>query len=202
MNSIPVVPQHGGEILTTVVGYMKSNLLILGIMSAMALLVYGASRTSKSQTANPAAGGDGQSRLAPDFELKSLDGRAVKLSDFRGKVVVLNFWATYCAPCRVETPWLIDFYRQYKTQGLEIVGVSMDDGDRQQVSDFVKEMNIDYSILMGNHTVGDAYGGTRFLPQSFLIDREGRIVKSMLGIQSKSDLEENIRQLLVRGQEQ
>src|SRR3984893_4584128 len=178
---------------------MKRNLLILiGIMFAMALLVYGASRTSKSQAADSAVDGNGKSRVAPDFELKSLDGRIVKLSDFRGKAVVLNFWATYCAPCRVETPWLIDFYRQYKTQGLEIIGVSMDDGGPEQVNDFVKEMNIDYTILVGNHTVGDAYGGTRFLPQSFLIDREGRIVKSIFGIKSKSDFEENIKQLLGR----
>jgi peroxiredoxin len=179
---------------------MKHSFLILiAVTFAMAMLIYGASRgsrVSKSPTANSAASGDGQSRLAPDFELKSLDGRAVKLSDFRGKAVVLNFWATYCAPCRVETPWLIDFYRQYKTQGLEIVGVSMDDGGQQQVSDFVKEMNVNYTILIGNHTVGDAYGGARFLPQTFLIDREGRIVKSVLGIQSKGDFEENINQLL------
>jgi peroxiredoxin len=179
---------------------MKRNFLILiAVTFAMAMLIYGASResrVSKLQTADPAAGGNGQSSVAPDFELKSLDGRTVKLSDFRGKAVVLNFWATYCAPCRVETPWLTDVYRQYKTQGLEIVGVSMDDGGQQQVSDFVKEMNVNYTILIGNHTVGDAYGGARFLPQTFLIDREGRIVKSVLGIQSKGDFEENIKQLL------
>src|ERR1700681_1544743 len=177
---------------------MKRSLLILvGIMFAVGLMVYGASRKSgatKSQTAEP--GANEQTMIAPDFELKALDGRTVKLSDFRGEAVVLNFWATYCAPCRVETPWLTDAYRQYKTQGLEIVGVSMDDGGQQQVSDFVKEMNVNYTILIGNHTVGDAYGGARFLPQTFLIDREGRIVKIVLGIQSKGDFEENIRQLL------
>lgn len=176
---------------------MKRSLLILiGIIFGVALLVYGASRASKSQSANPAGDAKERSMIAPDFELKSLDGRTVKLSDFRGKAVVLNFWATYCAPCRVETPWLIDSYRQYKTQGLEIVGVSMDDGDQQQVDDFVKEIKVNYTILMGNHTVGDAYGGTRFLPQTFLIDREGRIVKSILGIKSQSDFEENIKQLV------
>src|ERR1700730_18386155 len=125
---------------------MKRNLLILiGIMFAVALLVYGASCTSKSQTTNPAADANGHSRVAPDFELKSLDGLTVKHSDFRGKAVVLNFWATYCAPFRVETPWLTDFYRQYKTQGLKIVGVSMDDGDQQQVDDFVKEIKVNYT---------------------------------------------------------
>ncbi len=133
---------------------------------------------------------------APDFELKSLDGRAVKLSDFRGKVVVLNFWATWCAPCRVETPWLVDLYRQYKEQGLEVVGVSMDDGDQEHVADFVKEMGINYTVIMGNHTVGDAYGGARFLPQTFFIGRDGKIIKHSFGIKSKSDLEEAIKQSL------
>jgi peroxiredoxin len=175
---------------------MKRNLFILiGTVLAVTLLVYGTSRNSKSQTAESAVDGNGQGRVAPNFELKSLDGRTVRLADFRGKVVVVNFWATYCAPCRVETPWLIEFYGQYRTQGLEIIGVSMDDGGAE-VNDFVKEMNINYTILMGNQTVGEAYGGTRLLPQSFLVDREGRIVKSMLGIQAKGDLEENIKGLL------
>lgn len=198
MNTIPVFRRVAEKFLPrTVVDHMKRYLLIpTGVVFAVALLVYGAACPSKSQTANPAANLNEQSMIAPDFELKSLDGRTVKVSDFRGKVLVLNFWATYCAPCRVETPWLIDFYRQYKTLGLEIVGVSMDDGGPEQVKDFVKEMNIDYTILVGNHTVGDAYGGTRFLPQSFLIDREGRIVKRIFGIRSKSDFEGNIKQLL------
>src|ERR1700674_5381123 len=155
MNGISVFRSMAEKFLRrTVVDFMKRNLLILiGTMFAVALLVYGASRTSQSQTADPTAAANGQSRVAPDFELKSLDGRTVRLSDFHGKAVVLNFWATYCAPCRVETPWLTDFYRQYKTQGLEIVGVSMDDGGQQQVNDFVKEMNVDYTILIGNDIV-------------------------------------------------
>ncbi|HYX30198.1 MAG TPA: TlpA disulfide reductase family protein, partial [Pyrinomonadaceae bacterium] len=129
---------------------------------------------------------------------KSLDGRSLKLSDFRGKAVVLNFWATYCAPCRVEMPWLIDLYKQYHARGLEIIGISMDDDvEQQQVADFVREINVNYPILLGNHTVADAYGGTQFLPKTLFIDREGRIAGATTGMKSKSDFENVIKQLLV-----
>ena len=179
---------------------MKRNLLILtGIICAVAIVVYGVSRksrTSKAQAVDSAAAASVPRKPAPDFELKTLDGRTVKLSDFRGKAMVVNFWATYCGPCRVEMPWLIDFYERYKTQGLEIVGVSMDDGDQEQVAAFVKELNVNYTIVMGNHAVRDSYGGARFLPQTFLVDREGRIIKSIVGIKSRNDFEESIKLLL------
>lgn len=179
---------------------MKRNLIIvIGIVFAMAILVYGVARKSgisKAQAADPAAAATAQTKPAPDFELKTLDGRTVKLSDFRGKAMVLNFWATYCGPCRVEMPWLIDFYARYKSQGLEIVGISMDDGDQEQVAAFGKEFNVNYTIVMGNHAVGDAYGGARFLPQTFLVNREGRIIKSIVGIKSRNDFEESIKLLL------
>src|SRR5260370_13486256 len=173
--------------------------IILGVITLLTLSIYGSLRASRifhSQAMASTSVDEATLEPAPDFELKSLDGRAVKLSDFRGKVVVLNFWATWCAPCRVETPWLVDLYRQYKEQGLEVVGVSMDDGDQEHVADFVKEMGINYTVIMGNHTVGDAYGGARFLPQTFFIGRDGKIIKHGFGIKSKSDLEDAIKQSL------
>jgi len=179
---------------------MKSRtLILLGVITVLTLSIYGSLRVFRifhSQAAASSVGDNSPLEPASDFELKSLDGRAVKLSDFRGKVVVLNFWATWCAPCRVETPWLVDLYRQYKERGLEVVGVSMDDGDQEHVSDFVKEMGINYTVLTGNHAVGDAYGGARFLPQTFFIDRNGKIIKHSIGIKSKSDFEEAIKQSL------
>ena len=179
---------------------MKNRtLILLGVITVLTLSIYGsliASRVFHSQVTASSVGNDVTLEPAPDFELKSLDGRTVKLSDFHGKVVVLNFWATWCAPCRVETPWLVDFYRQYKEQGLEVVGVSMDDGNQEHVADFAKEMGINYTILMGNHAVGDAYGGLRFLPQTFFIGRDGKIIKHSFGIKSKSDFEEAIKESL------
>src|ERR1700682_3652025 len=103
---------------------MKSNWLIVVI--ALVAILYGAFEgigIQKAKAASPAPAGGGmlQNKIAPDFQLKSLDGKTVKLSDFRGKPVLLNFWATYCAPCRVEMPWLVDLHKQYHPQGLEML---------------------------------------------------------------------------------
>jgi peroxiredoxin len=138
-----------------------------------------------------------QGNLAPDFSLKTLDGRTVKLSDFRGKVVLLNFWASYCAPCRVEMPSLVDLYKTYQPRGFEIVGVSIDDpGEQSAVARFLKEMNVGYTILLGTNSVADLYGGARLIPHTFFISRDGTIVKNSIGLQSKSDLESEIQELL------
>jgi peroxiredoxin len=133
---------------------------------------------------------------APDFTLKSLDGQPVKLSDFRGKLALLNFWAPWCAPCKVELPWFVDFYKQYRSRGLEIIGVAVDFGGKEEVAKFVRDRNVNYPILLGNTTVADAYGGLHFLPQSFLIDRDGRITRTVVGITTKSELENLIKQAL------
>jgi peroxiredoxin len=178
---------------------MKRNLFVLiGLVFTVVVLVYGVSRNRKisPQQVDTADGRNMVAKSAPDFELKALNGRTVKLSDFRGRVLILNFWATYCAPCRIEMPWLIDFYQRYKAQGLEIVGVSMDDVDQKQVIAFTKEMNVNYTILLGSNSVGNAYGGVRFLPQTFLINRNGQIVRTLIGIKTKSDFEDNIKRLL------
>jgi cytochrome c biogenesis protein CcmG/thiol:disulfide interchange protein DsbE len=138
-----------------------------------------------------------EKKPAPGFTLKSLDGQTVHLSDFRGKPVLLNFWATWCAPCKVETPWLVDFYKQYHPAGLEIVGVSLDDaGEESRIAEFIKKYSVKYPILVGNDEVAGAYGGVRYLPQTFFIDRKGNIVKSTLGFSNREDLDENIKQLI------
>jgi peroxiredoxin len=135
-------------------------------------------------------------KAAPEFALYTLDGRSVKLSSLRGKVVLLNFWATWCAPCRVEMPWLVDFSRRYQGQGLEIVGVSVDDGDRERVAAFVRARNVNYTIVLKDKAVSDAYGGLRFLPQTFFIGRDGKVVKRTYGVRDKDDFENDIRQAL------
>jgi peroxiredoxin len=145
----------------------------------------------------PVAGSMLQGKIAPDFQLKSLDGRSVKLSDLRGKPVLLNFWATYCAPCRVEMPWLVDLYRQYRPQGLEMLGVAIDDiADQAEVAKFAKERNVNYTILLGTNSVADSYGGLRLLPQTLFISRDGRVVSSTIGIKDKSALEDGIKSVL------
>jgi len=133
---------------------------------------------------------------APAFALRSLEGRTVRLSDFRGKVVLLNFWATWCGGCRVEMPWLVELYRQYRPQGLEIVGVSMDDAGEDVIAKFTRAKNVNYTIVKGNEAVARAYGEVQLLPQTFLINRDGTIAGHVTGVPNRSDFENTIRQLL------
>jgi cytochrome c biogenesis protein CcmG/thiol:disulfide interchange protein DsbE len=134
---------------------------------------------------------------APDFELRSLDGANARLSDPRGKAVLLNFWATWCAPCRVEMPWLVHLDQTYRAQGLRIVGVAMDDsGAPQEIAAFARQRDVKYQVVLGNSSIANEYGGVRFMPQSFFIDRDGKITKTTTGLIDKKDLEDGIKALL------
>jgi peroxiredoxin len=135
---------------------------------------------------------------APDFELSSLDGRTARLSNLRDKPVLLNFWTTWCAPCRVEMPWLVELDQQYRSQGVQIIGVSLDHPDAEQdVARFIAQVGVHYIILIGDSSVADTYGGVRFMPQSFFIGRDSKITKTSLGLTNKHDLEEGLRALLL-----
>ena len=133
---------------------------------------------------------------APDFALQSLDGRTVRLSDFRGKAVVLNFWATWCAPCKMEMPWFVDLQKQYGPLGLQFLGVAMDDASPGEIAEFAHEMGVNYPILMGKEAVGDDYGGVPFLPQTFYIDREGKLVDRAFGLRGRAEIEESVKKIL------
>ena len=120
----------------------------------------------------------------------------MRLSDLRGRVVLVNFWATWCGPCRIEMPWLAQFYDRYRSRGLEILGVSVDDGDPGRVAQFVHDRSVNYTILLQDHAVTAAYGGARRLPQTFFIDRSGRIAQRTYGIRTQGDLDADIRAAL------
>jgi len=136
------------------------------------------------------------SKVAPDFSLESLDGKTLRLSDLRGKAVLLNFWATWCDPCKIEMPWFVDLQKQYGSQGLQIVGVAMDDGSKEDISKFAKDMGVNYPILIGKEAVGDQYGGVPALPESFLISRDGKIVDTIIGLKGKAEIEDAIKKAL------
>ena len=140
--------------------------------------------------------GNVQGVRAPDFTLTSLDGSTVRLSDFRGKAVLLNFWATWCAPCKIEMPWFVDLQKQYASQGLQVIGVAMDDSGEDAIAKFTKQMGINYPILIGKEAVGDAYGGVEFLPTTFIIDRQGKVVDRVFGLVSRSEFEDGIKKAL------
>ncbi len=137
-----------------------------------------------------------QSTIAPDFSLDSLDGKTLRLSDLRGKAVLLNFWATWCGPCKIEMPWFVDLQNQYGSQGFQIVGVAMDDGSKEDIAKFAKDMGVNYPILIGKDSVGDQYGGVPALPESFLITRDGKIVDKIVGLRGKSEIEDAIKKAL------
>ena len=133
--------------------------------------------------------------LAPDFTLSQLSGQPLKLSDYRGKVVLLDFWATWCEPCRVETPFFVELQKKYADQGLQIIGVSMDDSP-DPVHGFYQQFKMNYPVVMGNAKLGEEYGGVLGLPIAFLLDREGRIRAKHMGATDASIFEKEIANLL------
>ena len=133
---------------------------------------------------------------APAWELKDTNGNPVKLSDFKGKVVILDFWATWCPPCRAEIPHFIGLQEKYGKQGLVIVGISVDEGGPEVVSSFVKANKVNYPIVLGNLDVAQQYDATNGIPTTFVIDRKGNIVSKHLGYTEPDVFEGEIKSAL------
>jgi len=140
--------------------------------------------------------GDVHNAAAPDFELPSLDGRKVKLSDFRGQAVLLNFWATWCSPCKIEMPWFVELQKQYAKDGLVVLGVAMDDTESSKIAEFASDLGVNYPVLLGTDQVSDDYGDVRALPTTFYIDRNGTIVAKAVGLLGRQEIEEDVRKAL------
>lgn len=124
---------------------------------------------------------------APDFTLKDASGASVKLSDYRGKVVLLDFWATWCGPCKIEIPWFIEFEQTYKDKGFAVIGVSMDEDGWNVVKPYIQERKMNYRVLLGTEMIGQLYGGLDALPSTFMIDRSGKIASVHIGLASGKD---------------
>ena len=145
-------------------------------------------------------------KQAADFTLTDLSGKKVSLADYKGKAVQLNFWATWCAPCKIETPWLAELEKQYKPRGFEILGVSFDDLDlndaaklKTETADIAKtakQLGINYPVLLDGDAISKKYGDPEVFPTSFFVDRQGKIVAATMGLTSKDDLESNIKKAL------
>ncbi len=157
--------------------------------------------SSATQAQRSSVKPESQRRKAPDFALRDADGKLVRLSDYRGKVVLLNFWATWCGPCRFEIPWFIEFERMHKHRGFAVLGISMDEDGWDVVKPYIRRLGVNYRILMGDDMVAQLYGGVDALPTTFLIDREGRIAGVHVGLVSKSRYERDLAELLGLEQE-
>ncbi|NOY43831.1 MAG: TlpA family protein disulfide reductase [Deltaproteobacteria bacterium] len=138
-----------------------------------------------------------QPKPAPDFDLVSVDGNHVRLSDLRGKVVLLDFWATWCPPCRVAIPHLVELQRKYRKEGLVVIGMNMDQ-DPDELAQFMARTTFNYPVVRVDETTRMAYGGISSIPQAFLIDRAGYLRHSFMGFSPDigRDMEEKVRRLL------
>jgi len=140
-------------------------------------------------------------KKAPQLTLKTLQGRKVSLTDYKGKAVLINFWATWCAPCKLEMPWFVDLHKQYAPEGFEILGVSEDEvKDRPQIGKFAEKIGVNYPILIGDDVASKAYGGVEFLPTSYYIGRDGKVVEETAGLASRDEIETNIKKALAARQ--
>jgi thiol-disulfide isomerase/thioredoxin len=166
----------------------------------------GASSGTTGQTVK--ADEQGNKPAAPDVTFKDLDGKDVSLASLKGKVVVVNFWATWCDPCREEIPWLIEFQQKYADKGFTILGVAMDEEGKPTVQPFVQTTpfnvnghptTMNYPILLGNDELADKFGGLLGMPTSFVISRDGKIAKKYIGLVNREALAKDIEALLGAG---
>lgn len=188
---------------------MKKVLIIVAVVAALIVLtIYadhatrlsGKTKTAAIVSNTPLAG-----KPEPALKFKDLDGKDVALSDLKGKVVFLNFWATWCDPCRIEIPWLIAMQAKYGPKGFTVVGVAMDDEGKSVVAPFLAKERFDvdgqklpmtYPIVLGTDDAADKFGGILGYPTSFLISRDGRVIQKFQGLQSEEELVKGVESQL------
>jgi cytochrome c biogenesis protein CcmG/thiol:disulfide interchange protein DsbE len=171
--------------------------------TAKAELVPAGSDDASMYTSSPLLG-----KPAPNFTLQDVNGKKVSLADYKGKAVLINFWATWCGPCKLETPWLVELRDQYAAKGFEILGVSAEGDElapddaagwarqKKEIAEFMKKERMDYPVLIDGDSISHAFGGLEAMPTSFWVDRKGKVVAAQLGISSKDDMEGKIRKAL------
>jgi thiol-disulfide isomerase/thioredoxin len=185
----------------------KIGIIIVTVAVLIGLTIYAdrATRVSAKPGSIAVAAADSSVKPAPDIHLKDLDDKEVSLADYKGKVVLINFWATWCDPCRVEIPWLIDMQAKYASRGFTVVGIAMDDEGKSVVAPFIakerfdvdgKQLPIAYPILLGNDDASDKFGGILGYPTSFLISRDGKQVMKFQGLKSYDEIAQAIESQL------
>ena len=171
-----------------------SRIHVAAASAALMLFLGGCSRPSNHPTSNLKS--EGQRKPAPNFTLKDANGNLVNLADYRGKVVLVNFWATWCGPCEAEIPWFVEFEQKYKDRGFAVVGISMDDDGWKAVRPYIASHKINYRVVIGSEVVSQQFGDIDSLPTSFVLDRQGRIATNHVGLVDKRDYQNEILALL------
>src|SRR6266403_5575314 len=185
---------------------MKRIVLVVTTVLALVGATYLADKATRVKPKGTVkADGPVVAAVAPDFTLKDLDGKDVSLGQYQGKVVLVNFWATWCDPCRVEIPWLIEMQQKYSARGFTVLGIAMDEEGAKVVTPFVNKERFDvngaksqmnYPIVIGNDAAADKFGGLLGYPTSMLITRDGKIVKRITGIISYEEIAKSIESQL------
>ena len=173
----------------------------LALVVGCLVLALGCARKEPAQQAGggteaPAGEPGAIGTAAPAFSLPDLDGKTISLADFKGKVVILDFWATWCPPCRAEIPDFVRLQSKYRDQGLVVVGLSMDEEGAKIVRPFAEEFNVNYTMLIANDQTANDFGGIVGIPTTFVLDRQGRVVKKFVGQAQLKDFEDAIQPLL------
>jgi thiol-disulfide isomerase/thioredoxin len=185
------------------VGNMACKFLNMKWAIGIAVLValVGCGRGSQSQGMKESGGASSAAAPEDSLEIPSLDGASVSIDHYKGKVVLVNFWATWCAPCRTEIPWLIEFNQKYGPKGMVILGVAMDDEGNNVVQPWVQSQRFDvnghpepmnYQILLGNTKVADKFGGILGMPTSMIYSRDGKRIKTIVGLIDHDDLSKTL----------
>jgi peroxiredoxin len=198
--NISAEPLEASKATTCIARRTRMLVLITFILSAIIIVGSVAAQKAVHATLEPVA----ERQNAPAFALRDKSGKAVDLSKYNGRVVLLNFWATDCGGCRTEVPWFVEFQKKYKRRGLTVVGVSMDilyedlkgpDEAWQRVNPFVASHKVAYPILMGDDAVTKAYD-INSLPATYLIDRSGKVATKYIGLVDRDNLQSNLETLL------
>jgi peroxiredoxin len=172
---------------------MAAKRIVIWLIVAACLV--GLYALSRHAPAKPKQGQSGS--LAPDFTVTDLDGRKLNLSDFRGKVVLLDFWATWCTPCRSEIPHFVEMQNKYGPRDFQVIGISMDD-DAKPVREFYQQYKLNYPVALGDDKLAERFGGVLGLPVNFIIDREGRVHARHLGATDVSVFDNEVSELLAK----
>jgi cytochrome c biogenesis protein CcmG/thiol:disulfide interchange protein DsbE len=172
------------------------SFLVIGLALALGTVTCTLKKTSETGESSATSG------AAPDVTFKDLQGHDVPFSSLKGKVVLMNFWATWCEPCQMEIPWLIDFQQKYASRGFTVLGVAMDDDGAKVVAPFVQDklwdvdgmkMKMNYPIVIGSDEIGEKFGGLLGLPTSVLVSRDGKMVKRTLGLITPGEMDKEIQ---------